>query len=253
MPKTKIAEITPDNVDEYGLCYVKNIKNIGFTTKKPWLVKQLEKDNLKIKVITPEDETKTIAHIEYAPGESTWRAIDAKDYMVIHCLVSWDKKLRSKGFAKQLIDEVEKDAATQGAQGVVAVSSEKSFFTNRKVFLKNGFEKVDSHGNFDLLVKKFKNAPDPKFNDYEKSAKKYKGMNVIYSNQCVMNGKSISDIRKLAKKNKLDVKFIELKTPKEAQKAPTPNAVFQVVNDGEVLSDRYISGTRFMNIVKSLK
>ncbi len=252
MSKTKIIEIGPDNIEDYGLCYVKNVKNIGFVTKKPWLLEQIEKNDLKIKVISPENETKTLAHIEYAPGEKTWRAVDAKDFLVIHCLVSWDKKMRGQGFAKELIEAVEKEAKSLGKQGLATVSSEKSFLTNKEVFLKHGFEIVDSYNDFDLLAKKFKDAPDPKFKDYEKAAKSYKGLNVIYSNQCVMNGKSIEDIKKLAKKNKIDVNFVELKTPKEAQQAPTPNAVFQVVNDGEVLSDRYISGTRFMNIVKSL-
>lgn len=252
MPKTKIVEVTPENVDDYGLCYLKNAKNIGFTGKKKWLENR-KKEGLKILTITPGDGTKTLAHIEFAPGENTWRAIDAKDYVVIHCLCTWEKDERGQGFAKQLLEEAEKQAKKLGKIGVVTVSSEKSFLTNRAVFEKNGFEKVDSYENFDLMVKKFKDGPDPEFKDYEKAAKKYKGLNLIYAGQCVMNPKSLDDIKKLVKKNDVDLNIVELKTPQQAQNAPTPNAVFQVVYDGKVLADRYVSGTRFMNIVKGLK
>jgi hypothetical protein len=46
---------------------------------------------------------------------------------------------------------------------------------------------------------------------------------------------------------KMDV--VELKTPEQAREAPSIYAVLNLVNDGKLLADHYISNTRFLNIL----
>jgi hypothetical protein len=45
----------------------------------------------------------------------------------------------------------------------------------------------------------------------------------------------------------------EISTSAAAQSAPSPYAVFTLINKGKILADHYISGTRFMNILKKEK
>ena len=42
----------------------------------------------------------------------------------------------------------------------------------------------------------------------------------------------------------------EIKTAKEAQQAPSGYGVYSLVYNGKLLSDHYISNTRFKNILK---
>ena len=49
-------------------------------------------------------------------------------------------------------------------------------------------------------------------------------------------------------------RIIELKTAEEAQNAPSVYAAFNLIHKGRLLADRYISTTRFKNILnKELK
>jgi len=47
----------------------------------------------------------------------------------------------------------------------------------------------------------------------------------------------------------LKLKVTELKNAKQAQDAPSVYAVFNMVYDGKLLVDHYISSTRFQNII----
>jgi hypothetical protein len=48
---------------------------------------------------------------------------------------------------------------------------------------------------------------------------------------------------------KLEPDIIEIKTAKQAQKAPSLYGIFNLIYNGKLLSDRYISTTRFLNII----
>jgi hypothetical protein len=49
------------------------------------------------------------------------------------------------------------------------------------------------------------------------------------------------------------MQITELKTPADAQNAPSLYSVFNLINNGKLLADRYISLTRFNNILKKEK
>jgi len=54
------------------------------------------------------------------------------------------------------------------------------------------------------------------------------------------------------KKYHIKPNVVDLKSPADAQDAPTPYAVFAVIYDGQLLADHQISRTRFRNIMKKL-
>lgn len=52
-----------------------------------------------------------------------------------------------------------------------------------------------------------------------------------------------------AKKQGLKINLTELRTAKEAQNAPSIYASFNLIYNGKLLSDHYISTRRFLNII----
>ena len=175
--------------------------------------------------------------------------------MFIHCIWISPNKYKEKGYGSLLIKECVEDAKRERKYGVASVTSEGPFMAGKTLFAKNGFRPVaQAKPSFELMVKNIKKGPLPKFRDYEKQLEKYKGLNIVYSNQCPWVARSIPELREIAKKKGLPLKVSEIKTAKQAQGAPSVYAVFNLVNDGKILADHYISGKRFQNILeKELK
>lgn len=246
----EIINVIPENIAKYPCTCFMNQKNEGYQTKLQWLKKSFS-EGLKIKLLYLKKEQKRIGFIEYIPGEYAWRAIDAKGYMFIHCIWISPNKFKEKGYGSLLVKECIEDAKKSKKYGVAVITSEGSFMVGKTLFLKNKFKSVDeTKPSFELMVKSLKNGPLPKFKDYEKQLSKYKGLNIIYANQCPWVARSIKDLSEIAKKNGLKVKTIQLKNAKEVQKAPSIYGVFNLVYNGKLLADHYISNTRFLNIIK---
>ena len=248
MKKAQIIDIGLDNISQYPPTCFLNPKNEGYLTKVAWLKRRFS-EGLKIKQLYFEGETKSAGFIEYVPGEYAWRAVEAKGYLLIHCIWIYPKKHKGKGYGSLLVKECLKDAKKQGKYGVAVITSKGPHMASKELFLKNRFEVAAEADRFELLVKKLKKGPLPKFKDWEKQLKKYKGWNIIYSNQCPWVARSIEGLNEIAKKRDLKLKVTELKTPKQAQNAPSIYAVFNLVHNGKLLADHYISDRRFQNIL----
>ena len=68
-------------------------------------------------------------------------------------------------------------------------------------YLKNGFKLVEEQGKQQLLVKQTKKGKLPRFKDYEKQLKKYKGWHIVYSNQCPWVARFVNELdKKIIKK-----------------------------------------------------
>lgn len=250
MSDVKIVTIDENNISEYPPKCFLNPKNEGYLIKREWLQKRFS-DGLIIKQLYTEDEKKCIGFIEYVPGEYAWRAVDAKGYLFIHCLWISPNKYKDKGYGSLLVEECVKDAEKQGKCGVAVLTSEGPFMAGKDLFLKKGFKSVSSvKPSFELMVKTLKRGPKPKFMDWENQLSKYNGLNMIYSNQCPWVARFIDELDEIAKKKDLELKVTELKNAKEAQNAPSVYASFNLVYDGKLLADHYISKTRFLNIIK---
>jgi len=247
MPDVIIIDVDENNISQYPPKCFLNPKNEGYQIKIEWLKKRFS-EGLKIKLLYL--ETKCIGFIEYVPGEYAWRAVDAKGYMFIHCIWISPNKHKEKGYGSLLVKECIKDAKKEGKYGVAVVTSEGPFMAGKDLFLKNEFKSIAStKPSFELMVKILKEGPLPKFNDWEKQLSKYEGLNIIYSNQCPWVARSIKELNETTKKKGLELKVTELKNAEQAQNAPSLYAVFNLVYNGKLLIDHYISNTRFLNII----
>ena len=93
------------------------------------------------------------------------------------------------------------------------------------------------------MAKRLADGSPPSFNNPEKPLESYKGLTMVYSRQCPW-------VPRFLEENKLQVKVVELKTPAQAQTAPSLYGTFSMIYNGKILADRYISTTRFKNILK---
>ena len=248
---TIVINIDHKNISQYspGPTCLLNPKHEGAQKKLEWLTKRFS-EGLKFKLLYSEQDRKVAGFIEYIPGENAWRSVDAKGYMFIHCIWVYPNKYKNKGDASLLIEECIEDAKTQGKIGVAVITSEGSFMAGKDVFLKNGFKSVASaEPSFELMVKTLKKGPLPKFMDWENQLSKYKGLNIVYANQCPWVVRSIEVLAETAKKEGLKLEVTELETAKQAQSSPSVYAVFNLVYNSKLLADHYISNTRFLNII----
>ncbi len=258
MDDIKIIDVNQKNISQYPpVCFL-NPQNEGYLKKLEWIKKRFSQ-GLRIKLLYLENNKKLISFIEYMPGEFAWRAVAAKGYMFIHCIWITPNKNKGKGYGSILIKECIEDARAEGKQGVVVVASEGSFMAGKALFLKNGFKSVASvKPSFELMVKTIKREPFnnlgtkplPKFKDWEKQLRKYQGLNFIYADQCPWIARSIKELSKIAKEKGFEVKITEFKSAKEAQNAPSVYGTFNLVFNGKLLADHYISTRRFLNIIE---
>jgi len=249
----RMVDVSLDNMLESPCCGIKNTEHKGYKRKTDWL-KTYFKKGFHAKVLYTEDN-RQFGYIEYLPGQYAWRAVEAEGYMFIHCIWTFYKKYKGKGYGKLLIQAAIDDAKKEKMKGVAVVTRKRPWLAQSDIFLKNGFEAVDTAPpDYELLVKKFnKSSPNPKFKDnWEEKLKKYgQGLTIIRADQCPHSIKFADEIAETAKNiYKLKTKIVELKTHQDAQNAPTPFTVFAIIYNGRILADHQISRTRFENIMK---
>ena len=246
----KIVDVNSENISQYpAVCFL-NPKNEGYLKKLEWL-KERFCEGLKIKQLYLENEKRCNGFIEYIPGESAWRAVKAEGYLFIHCIWITPNKYKEQGYGSQLIEECICDALEQGKCGVAVITSEGPFMAGKALFLKNGFQSVaHAEPSLELMVKKTKECPSPEFNDWKIELSKYNGLNIIYSLQCPWVARSIAELKVIAEENGLKMKIKEIRDSHEAQFGPSVYGVFNLTYNGKLLADHYISGRRFLNIIK---
>jgi ribosomal protein S18 acetylase RimI-like enzyme len=240
--KYEIVDVTDKNVGEVGLfCQKSKFKEEGYRNKLSWFSEQYKK-GLRTKLVGFRNDKKRfvlVGFIEYALGEYAWRGIDAKGWMVIHCLWIIGKH-KGQGLGSKLLEECAKDAKKNGLNGAVAMASRTNWLANEKLYLKNGFEKVDEMPPFGLYAKKHKNnVLPPKFYPVsEKRLASYgKGLTILESDQCPYAYKTVTSITRLAEKGKIPVRVEHVRTCEQAQKNGVhPYGTFCVILDGRPIS-----------------
>lgn len=250
-----IIEVTPENLYASVCCGIKDVEHEGHVLKAKWLEDYLDK-GLKAKILFTADE-RQFGYIEYLPGEYAWRAVEAGGYLFIHCLWTFYKKYQKKGYGKRLIQSCIDDAKKAKMKGAAVVTRKRPWLANSDIFLKHGFEIVDTAPpDYELLVFKFKkSAVNPRFKgQWDEKVKKYgKGMTIIWAHQCPHTIRFANKIIDMAKNSYgLNPKIVELKTHQDAQEAPTPYAAFAIIYEGRLIADHQVSASRFENIMKKI-
>lgn len=247
--KLKIIEVTPDNLEEETLFCIKDLLNPGFKCKQQWYNSRY-KEGLKLLILKDEAGQK-IGFIEYIPAAKAWRPVRGDNYMFIHCMYIYPNKNKNKGYGSQLIKAVEENARKQGMWGVCVMSSNGTWMADKRIFEKNGYLVVDKKDRFELLYKTWhKEVAKPAFIDWTKKLTKFKGWQLVYADQCPWHDKSVYAIKQIAEQNELDLKITKINSSEEAKNTPSGYGVFNLLHDGKLLEDHYISATRFKNILK---
>ena len=251
MSDIEIVDTNADNIHNYGFCGYKNIKQEGYSRKLDWLKRRFS-EGMQFKVLCSENDG-AVGFIEYIPGEYTWRAIEAKGYVVIHCIANFYAKNRTKGYGTLLVEETIRDADSENMKGVAVVTRKGTWMAGNGLFLRNGFEVVDTAPpDFELLVRRLRNAPAPRFTgDWNSRLSRHgSGMTIIRSDQCPYVAKCVNEITETAEvAYGIKPEIVELRDCRESQNAPSAFTIFGVVYNGKLVADHPISNTRFRNIM----
>lgn len=119
-----------------------------------------------------------------------------------------------------------------------------------QIFLKKGYTTISECGKDQLMVKQFKEGTLPSINNWKDELEKCKGLTVIYSRQCPWVARFMEEVKPILVKESLEPTVIEIRIAKQVQNAPSLYGVFNLIYNGKLLADRYISTTRFLNIVR---
>jgi GNAT superfamily N-acetyltransferase len=237
----EMVTVDAGNVDELGFfCFKSKRKADGYAQKLNWLRDRFT-EGLKIHIIY--EDGRSVGFIEYIPGDFAWRAVRAPGYLLIHCV--WVVgRAKEKGYGSQLVEACLAEARAGGASGVAMVTSSKPWLAGSQLLLKHGFECVDAAPpSFELLVKRFDDAPLPSFpTDWEnRLAQLGPGLTVVRSDQCPYMEDATNQILDFARSRGIEAKVMEFKTAREVQdKSPTAYGTFAVVHDGQLLSYYYM-------------
>ena len=240
----KIVDLNEANIDDYGaFCLQSKKKTKGYRDKFEW-IKERFREGLRLKLLLVNEGAKrgfrARGFIEYIPGEYAWRGVNAEGYMFIHCIWVVGKN-KGHGYGTKLLQLCLNDAKEMN--GVAVMTSEKAWLPKKDLFVKNGFEKVDSMPPFELYAKRLsKKAPLPKFNTIPKSKlEKYaRGITVVKSNQCPYVNGYANLVAETAKQAGIPWRIEQIESCKEAQNSASPYGTFCVLLNGKVLTYRSI-------------
>ena len=248
----QVVDVTLENVEKTGFfCYMSARKSEGFRRKLEWVKARLA-EGLKIKMVLPPHGR---GFIEYIPGEYAWRAVNAVGTMVIHCLWVVGQS-KGKGVASHLLELCEQDARSLGMNGVAMVTSSERYMIKPKYLENKGYLKVDqAPPAFALMVKRFKNAPDPAFcGDWEAKAACFgKGLTVVRADQCPYLESASLAARSWAEESGKPFKDIVLNSAAEVRgKSPSAYGVYNLVYNGVLVGDQYLSRQAVLDKIRSI-
>lgn len=252
----EIITIDRNNIEEVHICCAigndKENKNRA-QSKKDWLKERFQ-DGLVFKRFNQRGKL----FIEYMPIEKVWKPIVGKNYLVINCL--WiSGQFKGKGLSTQLLDECIKDAKELKKDGIAVVSSSKvkPFLTDKKFYLKYGFELVDeAFPYFELLVLKFnKNSANPSFSENAKNGNcsNKNGFMFIYSNQCPFMEEYVGLLSEISKRMGIPCEIKKLLDYEEAQKMGSPFGTLGIYYNGVFKTHELMSEKKFEKFIEEIK
>ena len=241
--ETILRSIDASNVNRYGFfCYKSKPKTAGYRQKREWLENCMPQ-GLRLKIIY--EGERSAGFIEYAPGENTWRAVQAPGFMVIHCMWVVGSG-KSKGYGSRLLEQMEDEARALGMYGLATVCSQSTWLAKKGFYLRHGFEVVDqAPPSFELLVKRFNSSIQSSFpQDWEARLRRIpNGLVIYHSGQCPYNPMFVASLLNAATGMGIPAQTVELKTSQEARTlSPSAYGTFGVVYDGQLLSYRPMGG-----------
>ncbi len=243
-----LDKVGPENLASCGIGCLTNPTHVGYRPKVDWLERRFAEDLRFLLYRAPSG--KPLAFLEYVPGEKAWRPVDAKGWLFVHCLWVYPAGQKVGGLGRRLIQACLAEAQQLGAIGVAAMVSDGPWMAGKKIFFKEGFSEVAEADRFQLVAYRLKRGPVPRFRDVSRNLARLRGLHVLYAPQCPMLPKSVADLSTMAAEQGLELKVTEFTTARQAQNAPSYYGVFNLVWNGRLLSDHYVSTGRFKNLLR---
>ncbi|MBT8462604.1 MAG: hypothetical protein KJO44_08810 [Gemmatimonadetes bacterium] len=244
-----LEKVGPGNLADCGIGCLTGKSHPGYRAKVEWLEERFA-EGLRF-LLYRDAQGKPLAFLEYVPGEYAWRPVDAPGWLFAHCLWVYTRGQKVGGLGTRLVKAFVGEAREAGAIGAAAMVSDGPWMAGKQVFLRNGFELVAEADRFELVALRLGEGPAPRFRDISENLSRYQGLNLVYSNQCPMLPKSVDALVEMAAARGLELKVHVIDSPKAAQRAPSHYGVFNLVWNGRLLADHYVSGGRFKNILKN--
>jgi len=250
--KPRLIDVDAASFDRLPCCGIKSPTHPGRERKRCWLQANA-KFGLRAKMLLAPDG-EPAGYIEYLPGEFAWRGVEARGFLFIHCVWIFRKQHQRKGWGRVMIEACLNDARKAGMHGAAVMVRDGAWLADRRLFLANGFAPVDTAPpDYQLLVCKFDDdTANPAFKKGwdQRLAKYSRGLTVIRSDQCPHIAKFAAEIIETAETEyRIKPTVVDLESWSDAQKAPTPYAIFSLIYNGRLLADHQISRTRFRNIM----
>jgi len=149
-----LIDVDAASFDTLPCCGIKNPTHPGRQQKHCWLQANA-KFGLRAKMLLAPDGQPS-GYIEYLPGEFAWRGVESAGFMLIHCVWIFVKQHRRKGWGSVMVEACLDDARKAGMRGASAMVRDGPWLADRRLFLANGFESVDTAPpDYQLLVRKF--------------------------------------------------------------------------------------------------
>jgi ribosomal protein S18 acetylase RimI-like enzyme len=241
-----LVRVTPENVDEIGVHCVAGRSHPGRQAKIEWFKREYGR-GLRLLLLVPAASGKSVGFIEYAPGESAWRAVDAPGHLVVHCL--WVNEA-GKGHGSRLIRAVVAEAEEEARDGVAVVTSSGTWCAKSAIYEKNGFELVDESGPFGLYLRRVGTSARAPRLAKPRASGADEPLVFRHSAQCPFVAKAVGELSAEAHACGVRLKLRELQGSRDARRSPTPYGVTSLERGGRVLADHAISRTRFRNILR---
>ena len=247
-PDVLLETVRPENIATCGIGCVASRRHEGVAAKSLWLDQRFA-EGLRM-LLFRDGRGTPLAFLEFIPGEHAWRPVAAEGWLFVHCLWVYPKGQAVGGLGSRLIQACVEEARRIRARGVAAMVSDGPWMAAKQVFLKNGFVQTAERDRFQLVTLRLRRGPAPSFRDLPKKWSRRRGLHIVYAPQCPYLPKSVHAIEAVAREHGIPVTITVLRNASEAQHAPSYYGVFNLLWNGRLLSDHYVSETRFRNILR---
>ena len=230
-----IVDVDDSRVDTTSYC---GANPLGHARKREW-IRQCLPDGLRYKVAIQAATGQAAGMIEYMPVETTWRAVRANRYLVIHCL-QVPEPHRGRGLGSALVQACLADAKRQHLNGVAVLATSKGWCADSRLFLKNSFEVVDRAAPaFELLAFACRPSQKPTCGDWQRRAQALgPGLYLYDSKQCPFQRGDRNRARAgwLKTDYGLEATLVEVSHCRAAQANPCVWGSSGIVCNGQVLN-----------------
>lgn len=211
--------LSPDNLAREHLCCAIADKRHqqGVADKKTWLAARMPQGHVFRKL-----DARGKVFIEYAPLEQAWVPVEGPGYLYIHCL--WvSGSYKGKGHGGALLDSCIQEARAQRCAGVCVLSADKKkpFLSEKGIFVKHGFEVVDTlPGGYELLALSL-DGSKPRFADTARAMRiPEQDLTIYHSPQCPYIADCLQQVRAVCEREGIPLRLIPVESAAQAKALP---------------------------------